>query len=163
MKYFFLVLFHFSAAYGGGDHVSPKKMDINKYPTVVAHVKSELKDEYRVKTIDSAGFYDLGVQCNSQKLYGLTYYEMKITDASGAKQDVSGLFTGSGGTQVTIFTMNDKGQISIIFDEVLIDWWGAVDRSNCPPIKVRVRALDKSGVMGERDTLLTFKNKKYQY
>lgn len=105
MKNILLVLLLVEVSYAGGDFIAPTKLDINKYPSLVAHVKSELKDEYEVKSIDLAGLYDLGAKCNGQKLYGLTYHGMKITEVGGAKQDVSGLFTGSGGTQVTIFTM----------------------------------------------------------
>lgn len=150
------------SAYAGGDFISPTKLDINKYPNIVTHVMSELKDDYKVKTIDSAGLFDMGAKCNGQKLYGLTYHNMKITEVGGANQDVSGLFTGSGGTQVTFFTMTEKGKMTILFNEVLMDWWGVVDRSNCPPIKVRIRGLGENGMMGERESQLKFKNKKYQ-
>lgn len=161
MKWLLLTVFFIKTADAYGEHIKPQKIDINNYPSVVANVKNELADEYNVKSIDSAGLYDLGARCNGQKLYMLTYFDMKITDMSGAKQDVSGLFTGSGGTQVTIFMMADKSKLSILYDEVLLDWWGVVDNSNCAPIKVKLREWNQKVKMEERLSTLIFNGKKY--
>jgi len=148
-------------ALAGNGVIAPVPVDLRQVPAAERFLLGELAGEENVASIASAGLYDLGAQCMGKKLFALTFFDLKVRNSRGEVRDMSAHFTGSAGTRVVVFVGGKGKALNILFDEVLMDWWGVTDKKDCAAIKVRLRRLNASGVMVIVPAQLVFKGGAY--
>ena len=124
--------------------IKPVKLDINKIPRIKALIIDENRDFLNIKDVVSASLYDLGVTCNHYQLYTLSYQDMIVIDEKRITHDITALNSGSGGFQVVIFYLNKNSDLKIIYRDTLIDFYGALTKSDCPKILAARKQLNKN-------------------
>lgn len=142
--------------------LAPQERVVHQTDPMGKKILSLLKEEgLPVQSIKSFRVYDLGSSCQEMPLYALSFMKWNAQMTEGKSLDFEYQFTGSGGTRVMIFSRDQKSNIKVLFDEVLLDWWGATGKKDCAPIQVQVRKFYQVEGMKTFKTKLRFEKGQY--